>query len=568
MGEFWSVIQNKVLIPLAWLAALVLLGLLLRFSRMLWFRFKQAGFPPIVISTGDENGSQAFAAKLSEYLTEDAPGPAIIIPPGGGAVPPPVPVEQLYSREGWIGALTRIVLPQEPTFNVHVELLKDAQSVDELLKDAQSVDDSPQNLVTVRITRTPAGRVLKADSIQRKDETELIGAAGCLIIHSIRQEHRVMRHIPRWERWSSDIKGYATYRRALDYERNGNTDRALDMYNEAICHESWNFMVSIRKAALLEVDDEFKEAATVYRTCNELWPEHLETAYRLAASYALSHDHSSSERMLNNIRESIRPWTLWRQYGKTWLPTHWNVGERRYWRNLIRRRPLIFGSNKRRELYMTVRVAEQLNKMQSIVFFNGTPLNEEMGIKRLLTKMANLTTRRSLRSCYARLFHPYCGRGEGRSSHKHGWHNEDFDKDLVIRPAPASHRSKPVKPRRRIGWLSHYNAACFFSLALMIREDKLPRDYSLEDWKIDCARAAIRELSHVRRDPRSEIGPEWNRNDPALQPLKEYVSERWPRWSEFVGKPSSGSTRHVRTGQMAPDLGTSKPEPNAKRTPN
>lgn len=517
-------IQHKVLIPLALPIFLVLLALLLRLSRMLWFRFKQVGFPPIIIRANNDSRSQAFVARLEEYLARDAPGPAVIIPPGGGAAPPPVPVEQLYNRANWVAALTRIVLAQEPTFDVHIDLHESAQNT----------TDTLTNPVTVRITRMPGGRILAADSMQLKSETDLIKAAGCFIIHSIRQENRVMQHTPRWERWGPDIRGYAAYRRALDYERNDQMNRAVDSYDEAIHYESGNFAVSIRKASLFELGARFGDAAKVYRTCNELWPEHLETAYRLAASYANNKDSGSCERVLNDVKKRLQPWVIWSQYGRTWLLTRWNIGERHYWRSWIRRHPPIFGSNRRHELYMTVLVADQLRIMGSIAFSEDATPGKGVEIEKLLTRVASLTTRGSFRSCYAQLFHPEC-RGSGRrSSHNHSWHNNDDDRDLVIHSAPSSLGSRLVKPRRRIGWLAHYNAACLFSLALKIKETDLPPGYDvLEDWKIDCARAAIRELGCVRRDPHSELEPQWYRNDPALQPLRAYP--RAARWAEFVG---------------------------------
>ena len=116
-----GVLGHQVLIPLALPTVLVLLALVLRSVRALWFRLKQRGFPPIVIYAADDVKSRGFAARLSEYLAQEAPGPAVIIPPGSGTPPSPVPVEQLSGSSGWVAAFTRIVLSREPAFDVYVE---------------------------------------------------------------------------------------------------------------------------------------------------------------------------------------------------------------------------------------------------------------------------------------------------------------------------------------------------------------------------------------------------------------------------------------------------------------
>jgi tetratricopeptide (TPR) repeat protein len=531
LSALWGALRHQVLIPLALPTVLVLLALVLRLGRALWFRLKQGGFPPIVVRAADDVKSRGFAAQLSEYLTQDAPGPAVIIPPGSGAPPPPVPVEQLGSPGGWVAAFTRIVLSREPAFDVYVECPK-----------RTSISTwSPDHSAIVRATRVPGNRVLAANRLNGTHESRVVDDAGCLIMHSVRRQPGILRHTPRWEHWSPEIKGYAAYRRALDYERRGDQETALEQYEQALGHEPGNFLISIRKAALLEVMGNFKGASEVYRTCNELWPEHIETAYRLAASYANAGDHELGENVLKGIRKRLRPRALRKELRKSWLLTHWNVGERRYWRSWFSRQPPIFGASSRHLFLKAVRVAEQVRGIGRIVSTQVEVRQTAEGAKRsrkkvgkLLKKMANITTRRSIARAHIRLFHPTLPIWKHwKCKHVGSWHDRSDDQARVIYPGTLYRLPRLLRPRKRIGWLAHYNAACFYSLALDLEENLLPPGFTVQDWKMDCARAAIRELGHVRRDPLSRIEPEWYRNDPELCLLRNFF--KGTRWAEFVG---------------------------------
>ena len=369
-----------------------------------------------------------------------------------------------------------------------------------------------------------------------------------------------MRHTPRWERWSPDIKGYSLYRRALDCERHDEEGSALAGYNEALRYEPGSFLITIRRAALLEGRGEFKDACDAYRTCNELWPEHIETAYRLAASYANAtndRDLSASEIVLKGIEDRLKLRKLWGEWGRTWLLTRWNAGERFYWSSWFRQHPPLVGSSNRKHLLVAVEVAKQVRGIGRIVFPNQSA---NVSIDDLITRMANLTTRRNsvvnriskpitgrnLSSPYIYLFHPERLKPEKTTAEQHAdrrqpqhdcdWHDEENDEGLVILPLALSRIKWRLRPRKRIGWLAHYNAACFYSLALKLDEldeSLLPFGFTIKEWCMDCTRAAVRELGHVRRDPLNKLEPDWYRRDPELEPLRKRL--KGTRWAELVG---------------------------------
>jgi hypothetical protein len=57
-----------------------------------------------------------------------------------------------------------------------------------------------------------------------------------------------------------------------------------------------------------------------------------------------------------------------------------------------------------------------------------------------------------------------------------------------------------------------------FSLAIWISEEYLPDDFSPEEWRDCCARASMRRLGLIHRDPHRRLDPSWLATDPDLEP--------------------------------------------------
>ncbi len=416
------------------------------------------------------------------------------------------------------------MLAAEPAFEVHVECSK------------ADLAGMLSHRAIVRTTHAPGNRLIAARDNTTRIGAELVHRAGCLIIHSIRRTKIVLRHTPRWERWSPELKGYLEYRGALDQERRGRREytRALGKYNQAICHEPGNFMISMRKAALLEVMGEYAQAAEVYRACNELWPENIEAAYRLAAAYSNSKRHAEVREVLSRLEVHLRRRALWLAWMKTWFKRR-SAGERRYWRGWLKRQPLIFGTNRRSLYANAIKMATAAREVDEINHGRST-----LSAAGLLKSVAKLTTRTEFSKPHVRLFHPDQHREFARTEHTHNLHDRDRDKNFAMYPF-----IQHARPKSRLGWLAHYNTAILFSLLLRLAPDKMPCGYSQEEWRVDCARAAIHELGHVKRDPRSELEADWYRTDPGLQPLREYSKKNGTRWSEFVGIEQSGPLQRL-----------------------
>jgi tetratricopeptide (TPR) repeat protein len=519
MNSFWQGLLHHVIVPLAIPIAIIIAALAARAGRVITFRTRQHGFPPIVIRADSDSRSRGFAAELSAYLIGEKLGSAIVIPPGGPGQRA-YPIES-FANPGWFAALVRIVLAAERTFDVYVRY------------SLGMTNSVPSYSAIVRVTKAPRDGVLAADLIIRDTRDQLVHDVACLVIHSVRQEGTVVRCTPRWERWNVDSRAYSSYLSALKLERQGSLQRpqALANYDKAIHYDPGNFVITTRKAALLEVMGKPREAAEVYSSCQELWPEAIEVTYRLAAAYSNSEDYERASEALNETNRKLRLSRLWRALIRTWLHAPHNAGERRYWRSWLRHRPVIFGMSRRLVFRHATKIA-QLARDFAKAADDGKDAKE---ISALLLKVSGRTTRGKGRAD-TRLFHPdHARRLHRHVPHEHDWHLEDeASEDFNMRPAAL------VRPRRRIGWLAHYNAAIFFSLALKLPDNMVPLGYEPKDWQVDCARAAIRELAYAKRDPRNELEPDWYRKDPGLSALGQYMVKNGKRWAAFVGIRVSG----------------------------
>jgi tetratricopeptide (TPR) repeat protein len=527
-SPIWGALLHYLVIPLLVPGAVVGLALLTRFARKVLFHYRQRGYPPIVIRATTDEYSIALAAKLSAHLVQEKLAADIVIPPGGGPSERPYPIEGL-ANPTWFAGLIRLVLAAQPTFNVHLQFLR------------QKIQDRAENhKAIVRITRTPGDRVLAADLLESHDEGELVHDVASLVIFTVRQDRKVLRHTPRWERWNQDIRAYSSYRKALELERQIKHRKALDMYSEATRYDPANFLVTARKAALLELMKAPSKAVNAYRTCKELWPETIEVTYRLAAAYSNMQNYELANEALDDIERRLRLPALWRAWAGTWTHSPGNAGERRYWRSWLRRKPLFFGLSKRTVYIKAARMARLARDMAMQVEKStdaeavSVLLTEARTETLSLLQTAARRTTRGQASVHVRLFHPACGaQGWSTSWHDDSWHGPNEAEDFDMRPV------EKVRSKRKIGWLAHYNAAIFFSLALDLAQTHLPGGYHLSHWKTDCARAAIRELGYVKRDPRNELEPDWYRKDPGLDPLRNYMQQHGPRWAEFVGLKSN-----------------------------
>jgi tetratricopeptide (TPR) repeat protein len=480
------------------------------------FHYRQKGFPPIKIQASADYDTSKFAALLSAYLAQDTPDAVIVIPPGGHGADAAYPVEQLSSSSSWFRTAVRIALSAEPTFEVHVQYLYLGK-------------EHRPHQATVRVTKTPRNYVVMATSVRDYSESELVQQLGSRISHGIHQTRSVLSHTPRWERWSADWEGYFKYRTALEEERHGNLRSALTLYNEAIAIEPGNFVISMRKGALLELMHNYNEAATVYRTCGELWQESIEARYRLSGALSNGQRPEEASEVLSELEDRwLTRQTLRHNLHESRFKRR-NAGERQYWRGWLKRKPIVIGLSKQQAYRTAISVCQTITAVQAITL--QKPIGTTASLKDALLKHLQITREPVPESDFNRLLHPEKSLSQLKCClHCTTWHDPADDKELRMRDPIEIN-----KPRSGIGWLAHYNSAVCFSYLIDLPEDKIPAGYHRCHWQTDCARAAILEMGKAKRDPRNDLEPNWYRSDPGLAPLRKFLTGPKKRWAEFVG---------------------------------
>lgn len=535
MTQSWHAIADAFSVPVILGLTLAILVAVMHLSSFIWYRTRQRGSRPLVIRLSErmDDGQRdvrqrALDGQLLAYLAADGHGEFVIAPGGGGRAAPGVSAEAFAPAEGLAGALLRFAFAREPAYIV----------------DVTWPDHSPvtQRQAVVRISRAPGERVVTSGAFSGADDEDLIKVVGCFCISFFRQQPRVQRRTPRWERWSENISGYRAYRDGLRYQLDGMTNlparlpmriyqEALDSFHEAAGIEPGNLLVQLHRAALLEFTHKYDKAVDIYQKCNTLWPGHIETGYRLwnALKNLPSPSHDELLRHLATLREKLEFKKLTIQWLLTLRMWRWNSGERRYWGSWLEVR--LPGRITKRAIYRNaIKVGELVTELASSLEKHEGDAQVANLVARFTKEVRGKGKVKATESCFARLLYPEQGHHAASSvTHNHAFHERTVSDVARIDPHYARER------RKKIGWLAHFNAACFFSLAIKLEADQLPEDFNNnpEDWQDDCARAAIFELGILVRDPRNFLDLDWLRTDPDLEPLRR--SRVGNEWLRFVG---------------------------------
>ncbi|MGC1756524.1 tetratricopeptide repeat protein [Trebonia sp.] len=532
-------LADALAVPLILAVGLAILIGLLRFVTSLSFLIEHRGLRPLVMQVeygkaaleGGENYG-VLDARLLSYLASDGLGAYIIAPGAGGSAAPVVPAAAQESS----AALIRFAFPSEPAYRVDVTWPGPVTQRDDELR------------ATVRISRTPGDRIVATRSFTEDNTEALIEVIGAFCVTFLLGQPRILRRTPRWERWNQDINGYLAYRRGLGAEPRGtevstsleDCRKALEHFHHAARMNPANMLVQLHRASLLELMDENREAAAIYRKCRTLWPEHIEAAYRLWVAHKGSYDRTElkgADHPLDPIREQLLLRRLLRSWLLTWRPNHWNPGERRYWRSWISLRP--WKRVSKRTAYLRALAISQLAVELSFLLPGRNAASTDhlvavadarsgersaaagkMEVLSLMTRLADELLRQDDEPAVERLLRPKAG---------------TTITPLAADPAYIPVYAGPHYHRRAVGWLAMFNAACFFSLAILLPPEYIPDNFTVDQWRQCCGQASIHELGLIHRDPRNLLDPNWMARDPDLEPLRQ--TEIGQEWQNFIGMP-------------------------------
>lgn len=476
---------------------LALLVVVTRITGAAWVRLGQRGRLPVIVhetafvgvsrtEEASENSAKAFATGLRSFIGEDVQQNPALVPGGSAVVTPSIPAQVPAYDTTWVTAVLRFAFAEGPAYHIYT---------------AMAADDHLHRCWT-QVVRRPGNRVISAFTLAAGSNSELVLNVGSYCVQRIQQEHSVLDGTPRWEHWAGR-GGYREFRRALQLELGGELDSAITRYQSVGRLSIGNTTVSLRRASLYEQAGDYTRAVREYRLCHQLWPEHIEAAYRYAAAMNNSRKaeaYVEAVATFDGIRKSLARRRLVLRWLRASLPSRRNRGEREYWSSLLR--PHILGKarygvrhSRRRDLLVATDIAICVTQL------------------------------------VASLEAPESGPEAGPAA--------AVLLDTVNR----------ILHRKRIGWLGHYNAACFFSQLLLVHPSRRPAMISGQTWVSDNALRACHELAVVVRNPVNQVDPQWMSSDPDLEPLRGQAE--LAEWCAYLGvaiDPSLESSTEGRTG--------------------
>jgi hypothetical protein len=536
-------------------------------------------------AAGDE--SFGLTAHLAAHLG-DHEGGNILAPGSSSAIPADTTAQADGSLPRWIETLLRVAVANAPAYRINLLELRRT--------------DGSRRRVAVRIVREPQSRIVAAQVMEGDDEEKLVEAMAVYCFTQIHNQRDMLRRMPRWERWGDDPRAFTHYRNGSYLQRssrqndsagdpgNGGADyvAALAALSTAARYAPSNLVIRLNEAALVELVHahdpvRYQRAITLYERCTQLWPEHIETAYRIAIAYSRAARpllggealppldvprHKEAARHahlhLKDIRRRLRYWSLLRRWLRSVVPGgRSNSGERRYWGSWLTPLPLPARRSRRRTFLGAINIALAAHDLTEIRR-NGRTGDSVPGtdqqqatVSHAFDRVAKevLSARWSVAAgsgMYRLLFYDHADRGRPNRSYTHNARGHRL---------PEDHRatSEHWGPLRKgsAGWMTHYNAACFLALASDLPGSSLPSGYTGDHWQEDCTRSALNQLDRSLRTPDSALTGDWISHDADLDPLWRTRAGR--QWAAFMNIPVSARpanpavTPRPRNASGAPD---------------
>jgi tetratricopeptide (TPR) repeat protein len=432
-------------------------------------------------------------SRIRDFISTDptltrhlAPGP---INPTSPQIPSSAP--DPGGTSGWAAQLLNLVYPQRrAAFNVHL---------------IPEVGGPGQIAVGVQVVRSPREVLISAQSFRERDVAELALTVGAFCVEAVMEQSAMLRRTPRWEHWSGG--GYSAFRRAVHHQQAGRFTRARHHYEEAGRRSPGNARLALYNGSLYELRKDYRRAAYVYDAIHCLWRQNVDVMYRLAAArmnHAQNGGATDVEERIRIVRSAcsvldsaianLSLVQVWRRLLRTFRPRRRDLGERRYWFAWLRpddyRRPLVLlRRSKRFEYTRALQIAREGNELLALLL------------------------------------------------EQHMREPTEEDREAVHR---SWRRVTALVRARRIGWLAHWSAACYFSRATLLPPQLVPewegewrrvqrsmmtRGQSLVEidqvhaWKTYCEVVAIGELGRVLRNPCNQLNTDLLKSDPDMQRL-------------------------------------------------
>jgi tetratricopeptide (TPR) repeat protein len=510
-----DVLAKAVLVPLGLLVTL----LIVRVISYVWYillnrrplpiivhdvKFKSK--PPRVAELERKEDSHAWSdlpALLRDFISADPPLSRQLAPGVTSTTSPTIATAASDGPYfGWPTALLNLVLPQKAAaYNIHVTPL---------------VSEANELRAGVQIVKTPEQWIKASKVFAGRTINDLASAIGGFCMECVQLQPEFLRRTARWEHWGSR-GSYTIFRRAISYQDNGRFQAAYKAYEKASALAPGNIRLGEYRASLYEIEGRYGEATQLYDALQCLWKKNIEILYRSSvtrvnqaqellcrqAAIRCSDGPTVESRssqieqglrlieeaqcILIQARKDLQFLHVLRMWLQTWLPRRRDIGERKYWASWLRRdnfrQPLmLLRRSKRYEYVSAVKVGVLANEV--LRFLLDENINGQFSIDKSIQSIFRLTR------------------------------------------------------RKRIGWLAHWSAACYFSrlaeaavLAVpaswpkyksSVRKFGSPTAPGTEEprnWQQYCEMMAVGEIGRVLRNPCNQLNPQLLQTDPDMKRL-------------------------------------------------
>ena len=514
-------LAKAVLVPVGLLVTL----LLVRVISYVWYVFlnrrplpivvydvtsgtKSIDSTPILEANHDQgiNSWEHLPVLVRNYISIDPPLSRQLAPGVTGTTSPAIAAATpTASQFSWTTALVNLALPQkQAAYNIYI---------------TPSPGHPDQQCANVQIVKTPEQWIKAAKPFKAGNLDELAALIGGFCMECVQLQPEFLRRTPRWEHWGSR-GGYGAFRRAVARQEDKDFSAAQAAYEKASGLAPGNIRLGEHRASLYEIEGKYQEATLLYDALHCLWKKNIEVLYRssatrvnraqelllahatrasqISAEPAANTNHAPGEGrclieeaqgILEETRKNLHFLRVLKMWLKTWLPRHRDIGERRYWASWLQRdkfrQPLmLLRRSKRYEYVSAVKVTLLANEI--LAFLLSENLKKPFAIEQSVDSLTRL-----------------------------------------------------IK-KKRIGWLAHWVAACYFSRAAAAADRAAPEDWRQysekfrelgspvylgvdppQNWQECCQEMAIGEIGRVLRNPCNQLNPQLFETDPDMKRLHE-----------------------------------------------
>ncbi len=513
-------LAKAVLVPLGLLLTL----LIVRVVSYVWYVLLNRRPLPIIVQDMNFDSNSASPARTAEpppgqdthawedlpaflrnYISADPPLSRQLAPGVTGTTSPIIATATPNgSQFDWTARLLNLVLPQkQAAYNIYVTPHNSRVN---------------QLQASVQIVKTPEQWIKASKIFTGHTINDLASAIGGFCMECVQLQPEFLRRTARWEHWGSR-GSYEIFRRAISYQDDGEFRAAYGAYEKASALAPGNIRLGEYRASLYEIEGKYKEATQLYDALHCLWKKNIEILYRSSATRVnraqellgqqaviRSSDEPTMDTrsiqieeglclieqaqcILMQTRKDLQFLHVLRMWLQTWLPRRRDIGERKYWaswlgRDNFRQPLMLLRRSKRYEYVSAVRVTILANEI--LKFLLDEKVDNQFSIDRSVSSVIRL-----------------------------------------IR-------------RKRIGWLAHWAAACYFSRAAEAAVWAVPTDWakytasfskfgspaspetgSPKNWQECCETMAVGEIGRVLRNPCNQLNPQLLRTDPDMKRLHD-----------------------------------------------